>query len=97
MSRSEARKLEKELKLHYGLEWTEGAGGKIQGKITGKIYGKIYGKINGESRRKLTMEDAREVRRLYATGEYYQQGLADLFGVAQTNISQIVRNKTYIE
>lgn len=39
-------------------------------------------------------EDAvREIRRLYATGAYSQQALADAYGVHQTGISNVVRRK----
>lgn len=47
--------------------------------------------------RKLTMEDAREVRRLYATGEFTQRELSVLFGIKHTAIGKIIRNTTYIE
>lgn len=61
-NRKEARNLEGQLKLEYGLEWTErtslkhihsnkehqSRNGKINGSIVGAIYGKINGKINGK-------------------------------------------------
>jgi DNA invertase Pin-like site-specific DNA recombinase len=46
--------------------------------------------------RRLTQEQAREIRALYATGET-QTALAKRFGVDQTAVSSIVRNKTYRE
>lgn len=44
---------------------------------------------------KLTPEQVREVRRLYATKQYTQKDLAALFGVGQPNISYIVRGATW--
>lgn len=40
---------------------------------------------------KLTEENVREIRKLYATGQYRQVDLADRFGVTQVLISKIVR------
>lgn len=39
---------------------------------------------------KLTEDKVREIRRLWATNEYLQRELADMFGVLQTTISRIV-------
>jgi len=47
------------------------------------------------SRAKLTEDDVREVRRLYATGKFTQQELALKFGVSQMTISNIVRRKLW--
>ncbi len=44
---------------------------------------------------KMTEQSVLEIRRLYATGEFSQQSLANKFGTEQTNISQIVRRKTW--
>lgn len=38
----------------------------------------------------LTEDDVRRIRRLYATGDYSQQAIADVYGVHQTTISSIV-------
>ena len=45
---------------------------------------------------KLSFAKARRIRRLYASGSS-QQLIADKFGVSQNAISQIVRNKRYVE
>lgn len=45
----------------------------------------------------LSMMQAREVRRLYATGKYRQVDLAHKFGSTQAHISQIVRNVCWAE
>lgn len=49
----------------------------------------------GESNRmaKLTVEVVRKIRELYATGEYSQKRLGDMFGVRQTAIFKIVNRK----
>lgn len=44
---------------------------------------------------KLTEENVREIRRLYATGNFTQQDLALKFGVAQGVISDIVKRKKW--
>jgi hypothetical protein len=44
---------------------------------------------------KLTEESVREIRRLYATGEYSQRKLAKQFGVAAPTIIRAVRRETW--
>lgn len=44
---------------------------------------------------KMTEQTVLEIRRLYETGKFSQQSLADKFGINQTNVSQIVRRKTW--
>lgn len=44
---------------------------------------------------KFTDASAVEVRRLYATGEFSQRGLAQRFGVTQASISKVVLGRTY--
>jgi hypothetical protein len=53
----------------------------------------------GTSRDKLTLEDARKIRELYATGKYTYQDIADLFGniVKKLAIGKIVRNERWVE
>lgn len=46
---------------------------------------------------KLTIEKAREIRKKYATGKYYQKQLADEYNIDQTNISNIILFKTWRE
>ena len=45
---------------------------------------------------KLSNGQAAYVRALYSTGEWRQQDLADLMGVSQLAVSNIVRGKTYV-
>ena len=51
------------------------------------------GEKNGNS--KLTKKQVREIRRLYATGEYPQAALAEQFCVGQTRVSYIVNRKSW--
>lgn len=44
---------------------------------------------------KLTDEQAQEIRRLYATGEWRQVDLAEKYWVSQANISQLILNRKY--
>lgn len=46
---------------------------------------------------RLTPEQAREVRRLYAAGGVSQGNLARRYGVSQATINNIILNKSYIE
>ena len=45
--------------------------------------------------RKLTSEQVKEIREKYATGKYLQTYLAVIYGVTNTNISEIVRYRTW--
>lgn len=46
---------------------------------------------------KLTWEQVRQIRSLYATGSYHQKELGALFGVDQSAIGSITRNRTWKE
>lgn len=46
-------------------------------------------------KRKLTFEQAEEIRRLYKSGLYSQRKLAEMFNMQQTNIGDIINNITY--
>ena len=50
-----------------------------------------HGAKNGRAR--LTREEAREIRRLYESGEYSQRELGERFGVSQQHVSGIARRK----
>lgn len=79
------------------LEWvTRQQNIRHRHEILGMEYGKppvVRGGANGQS--KLTRRDVKEIRRLYATGKYTQQELAEIFGVTQVNIGFIVRRETW--
>jgi DNA-binding transcriptional regulator LsrR (DeoR family) len=49
------------------------------------------------SHNKLTPEQAVEIRRLYASGQWSQGNLARHYGVSQNLINSLVLHKTYIE
>jgi DNA-binding XRE family transcriptional regulator len=49
-----------------------------------------YHVFNNSSQAKITLNDAREIRRLYATGGYKQKELAKMYGIAQSAISKII-------
>ena len=44
---------------------------------------------------KISLEDAREIRRLYAEGNMSQQKIADIYGILQVSVSQIARNQIW--
>ena len=46
-------------------------------------------------RRRLNDSEVREIRRLYATGDYTQERLASMFNVNQTHIGRIVRRVAF--
>lgn len=47
------------------------------------------------SRAKLTLEQAREMRALYASGGTTQQQLADAFGISRRSVRDVVVGKSY--
>ena len=51
------------------------------------------GSRNGSA--KLTEDQIKEIRRLYATGEWKQSEIAEAYGVIQQNVSMIVRGRTW--
>ena len=67
------------------------------------VLGKTFGLFNRDnaaenaSHRKLDWNKVRAIRRLYATGKYTQQELADQFGVGHSNVSAVLRNATWRE
>ena len=80
-TRAEARQAETILKLQHGLEPTERNSASKLGK----------------GNRKLTMEQAREIRKLYNTRSYTQSSLAKIYICTQACIHDIVNNKRYKE
>lgn len=48
-----------------------------------------HGETNGHA--KLSNEQAELIRKMYATGDWTQQKLADLMGVCQTTVSYVIR------
>lgn len=84
-TRKQARELERELKIQNGLELTESTARRASILASAKVN------------RKLTIEQANEIRLKYSTGKYYQSDLAKEYGVYQTAISAIITNKTYCQ
>ncbi len=59
-----------------------------------KNIGEIVDKA-AQRHRKLTFDDAEEIRRLYKTGEYSYADLKNRFNVCRPTIADIVHNKIY--
>lgn len=57
--------------------------------------GRYSPKGSGNAAAKLTEEDVVRIRNLFASGGWSQQGIADIFGVKQTAISNIVHRRTW--
>ena len=71
-------------------------------RATGERHGfythpekRLHGERNG--RAKLTWEDVRKIRAEYATGTISQTQLAKKYGVRQCQISEIIRNVSWVE
>lgn len=68
-------------------------------KVLGKVFG-LFGRDNsGENgtNAKLTWEQVRTIRRMFADGALLQKELAEMFGVNHRTISQILNNKSWRE
>ena len=50
----------------------------------------------GPGRAKLTRQEATEIRRLYATGNYFQRELANLYGVSRSTIATISLGRSWV-
>ena len=66
---------------------------------TGHIQelGKKNGAKNGKNLRKLTFDQAEEIRQLNATKGYSKYKLSEIYNVSPSNIHGIIKNKTYTE
>lgn len=53
--------------------------------------------INNILKRKLTMEQANQIRFLYKAGKYNQSELSRMFKIARYSIVKIIKNEYYIE
>jgi hypothetical protein len=51
----------------------------------------------GLKNRRLTMKQAKEIRKMYSTGKYFQRELASLFGIGRQCIGDIINNHAYKE
>lgn len=61
-----------------------------------KSYASIGGLEASKKKRKLTFEQAQEVRAKYATGNYTQRGLAKEYGMTRVTIVRILKGITYL-
>jgi len=100
---------ERELQKRYGYRIDRASysqmsemgkkGGIITSSIPGHMSraGKKGGKIIGMKMRKLTLQDAEEIRRIYICGDnqFGQKPLARRYGVTQPVIHRIVNGKAY--
>ena len=80
-TRKEAYKLEAELKINNGLEPTE--------KNNGSRICKSF--------RKLNMNQAKEIRSLYSSGNYTHSDLGKMYSISRQVSFNIVTNKSYLE
>jgi predicted XRE-type DNA-binding protein len=81
------------LNNHYtNLRWDT-----RKGNMTDKVKHGTTVDQKGEQnhRSKLTAEQVLEIRRLYATGDYTQKQLGEMFGVTRTMIGDIVNRKNW--
>ena len=69
--------------------------GKNRGIIASISAGRAYKHLTGDAkiRTKATRKRAREVVRLYATGDYTQQELADKFGLSISGVCRIINHQ----
>jgi hypothetical protein len=88
MDRKKALKLEGELKLQYGLEWTENT------RLLG-FDKKLAGEASAKKSRKLSFEEVEEIKLLYASKLENQYTLASRFNVSRSNIQAILNGRTY--
>lgn len=58
---------------------------------------KAHAQKMGFSKRKLTLDDAREIRRIYASGEMGCYRIAKQFGLSKPCVLRILHNETYKE
>lgn len=65
----------------------------VQDAIISGLWNPPQGEKNGMS--KLTEKEVRKIRKMFASGNYYQKELANIFGVMRENISQIVNKRSW--
>ena len=82
-TRKQALFAEAELKISYGFKPTE------WNNSVGK-----YRKWNID-RRKLTLEQVEEIKKLYATGKYSHRKLGEMYNITHATIGYMLRKQTY--
>lgn len=79
------------------LEWSTHSGNKKHAVRNGVKFNPRPKKGEESPNSKLTWIKVRKIRRLWATGKYTQDKLAEMFGVTQTNVYFVVTHKTWVE
>lgn len=69
------------------LEWVTTSENQ-QHAIANKLYQTARGEKSGQS--KLKESQVREIHRMYSSGEYTQQDIADLFKIQNSQVSRII-------
>lgn len=68
---------------------------QLDALATGRLKGKKGSPGESNPNCKVTTEQVVEIRRLYDTGDFSQQQLAEMFGLTQIGVSAITRRKTW--
>jgi len=76
----------------YNLEWCTHSENSQHGFVNGLIKPKKGSKVGNS---KLTESQVLEIRKLYATGDYYQKDLAKIFDVSRRLIGLIINRKNW--
>jgi group I intron endonuclease len=89
----------------YGKHISEETKRKKSEAMTGKnnpFFGKthteeIKEKFRGENNKqaKITAQQVTEIRKLFATGNYYQKDIAKMYNISNTSVSLIISRKTW--
>lgn len=81
---------------HYGIIKSSNPKDYSQfGKGVRDIFTPLPGEKNPAA--KLTLDQVREIRRLWVEGGYYQREIAVMYGVNQTIVSKIVLNQSWVD
>jgi hypothetical protein len=95
-NRKDARDLEEQLQIQHGLE-TDRQKSRNNASVGGKISGPNVFRKLGKSCRKLTFEQATEIRLIWNTQKITRSKLARMFNTTLRIVSGIVANETYLE
>lgn len=79
------------------LEWVTGSENKKHAYKNGLRESKNAVKAMAISRRKLSIQDAVEIKKLYKTGNYFYRQIGEMYNVSLDTIYHIIKNKTYRE
>ena len=90
----EVSKRERELQKEYGYRVDELLYSESYNRLS-KAWAK-GGKIMGKLKRKLTYDDAQQIRAEYSLGSINQRQLAKMYNVDQGTIANIIHNRLYL-